>query len=129
MPGVTPAGAITNPRFQALINTQIYSTMPGSTLGRALNNSIAQNFRDSNGSYAPDWAEYQIQNLYHSSTIANDPTLSNSFGNDYIAGGSGDDMIFGGLGNDVIQGDGSIDYAGAGVPPCTSGSVGRAHLG
>src|SRR5258708_40342339 len=115
MPGVTPAGAITNPRFQALTSTQIYSTTPGSTLGRALNNSIAQNFRDSNGSYAPDWAEYQIQNLYHSSTIANDPTLSNSFGNDYIAGGSGDDMIFGGLGHHVLPGDRRPRYAAPGL--------------
>jgi len=135
-PGVTVvAGAITNPRFQALCGSQIYSTTAGLicggktfALGQAMNNGVALNYRDSDGSYAPDWAEYQIQNLYHSATIANDSTLKNSFGSDYIAGGSGDDMIFGGLGNDVIQGDGSIDIPGATTLMCTGGSVGRLQL-
>src|SRR5712691_3465996 len=127
IPGVTP-DMTKNPRFQALTGAQIYSTTPDSTLGQALNNRVAQNYRDSDGSYAPDWAEYLIQNLYHSSAIATDTTLSNSFGNDYMVGGSEDDMIFGQLGNDVIQGDGSIDISAANTLACTGGSVGRAHL-
>ncbi|HEX9549250.1 MAG TPA: hypothetical protein VF942_18055, partial [Acidimicrobiales bacterium] len=105
-------GDITNPRYQALAQTQMYSTTIGSTLGQALNDSHAQNYRDGDGSYAPAWSEYVIKNLYQSS----DPVLHALYpaGNDYIAGGPGDDMIFGQGGNDTIQGDGSIDYSAPG---------------
>jgi Ca2+-binding RTX toxin-like protein len=118
-------GDITNPRFQALTGTEIYSTADA-TLGQAQNNGVAQNYRDANGSYAPTWSEYVIATLYQSYALqaAND----NSWGSDYIAGGPGDDMIFGQLGNDVIQGDGSIDLAHtADSLSCTSGTVGAAN--
>ena len=49
-PNVT--GNITDPRFQALSGAQIYSTTDA-TLGAALNNGVAQNYRDSNPSQAP----------------------------------------------------------------------------
>jgi len=105
-------GLITDPRYQALAQTQIYSTTAGTTLGQALNDGHPQNYRDGDGSYAPAWAEYVIQNLYQSS----DPVLHALYpaGNDYIAGGPGDDRIFGQGGNDTIQGDGSIDYSALG---------------
>ena len=121
----TVTGDITNPRFESLTGTQIYSTADA-TLGAPLNDLLhPQNYRDANGTSAPDWAEYTIQNLYHSYAFqtAND----NSWGNDYIAGGAGDDVIFGQLGNDVIQGDGSIDLAGGAAMSCTSGTVGAAN--
>src|SRR5258708_6236560 len=117
-------GDITNPRFQTLSGTQIYSTATA-TLGQALNDGIARTYRDANGSSAPAWAEYQIKNLYQST----DPAIAppGSFGNDYIAGGPGDDMIFGQGGNDTIQGDGSIDYRpGTTLGSCLSGTVGAA---
>src|SRR5258708_8319816 len=114
-------GDITNPRFQTLSGTQIYSTATA-TLGQALNDGIARTYRDANGSSAPAWAEYQIKNLYQST----DPAIAppGSFGNDYIAGGPGDDMIFGQGGNDTIQGDGSIDYRpGPTLGSCLRGTV------
>ena len=117
-------GTTTNPRFQTLTGTQIYSLVTA-TLGWALNDGIARNWRDANGTYVPDWAEYTINNLYHSDTIAG--TLTNSFGSDYIAGGAADDMIFGQLGDDVIQGDGSIDLAPVVTLGCATGNVGAAH--
>ncbi|TMC80709.1 MAG: hypothetical protein E6J08_09445, partial [Chloroflexi bacterium] len=102
---------ISNPRFQTLIGTQMYSTS-GSNLGQALNDGVWRNYRDSNGMYAPDWAEYVIKTLYQS-TDPTDPSYAPpaSIGNNYMAGGPSDDMLFGGPGNDVMQGDGSIDYA------------------
>jgi len=123
--GSSAPGTITNPRFEALMGTQIYST-DNATLGAPLNNLLAVgNYRDGDGSSVPDWAEYAIHNLYQSYAIqaAND----NSWGSDYIAGGAGDDMIFGQLGNDVIQGDGSIDLPGGSAMTCTSGAVGAGN--
>jgi Ca2+-binding RTX toxin-like protein len=117
-------GAITNPRFQTLTGTQIYSLVT-LTLGQALNDGIARSWRDANGTYVPDWAEYTINNLYHSDAIAG--TLTNSFGSDYIAGGAADDMIFGQLGNDVIQGDGSIDVPATNTLLCVGDNVGASH--
>ena len=116
IPGVT--GDITNPRFQDLIGTQIYDTA-NATLGNALNDGIAQSYRELDGdgtgkltgTFAPDWAEYQIVNLYQSYAIQAATGGAQIYGNDYIAGGPADDTIFGQLGNDVIQGDGSIDLA------------------
>ena len=125
-PGVT--GDITNPRFQALSGRQIYSTN-NATLGQAQNDGVPQNYRDANGSYAPDWAEYQVMGLHQ--TYAVQAANDNSFGNDYIAGGPGDDMIFGQLGNDVIQGDGSIDLvhtdAAHALTCLSNGTVGAAN--
>ena len=110
-PAVT--GNITSPRFQALSGTQVYpSTGAPTDATNADNNTVWQNYRDGNGTYAPDWAEYTITLMDNS--FATQAANDNSFGNDYIAGGAGDDMIFGELGNDVIQGDGSIDYASGG---------------
>ncbi len=84
----------------------------GNDAGEVLVDGIARDFRNPDGSI-PAWAEYQIQELYHSAAIeAGDvPALVGSFGNDYIAGGAGHDVIFGQLGDDTIQGDGSIDGA------------------
>jgi len=117
-------GDITNPRFQTLAGTQLYSTSLG-TLGQALNDGIARSFRDGNGAYAPDWAEYQLWNLYQSDAFVTQ--YPNGWGSDYIAGGPADDMLFGQLGNDVIQGDGSIDLLPVQTMTCTSGYVGAAH--
>src|SRR5205807_3448418 len=114
------AGDITNPRFQALSGGQIYSTA-NANAGQAMNDGTAQNYRDGNGTYAPDWAEYVINTLYQSTDTAIVPTLS--YGNDYIAGGPGDDMIFGEAGNDVIQGDGSIDIKPTGTLPNSCGGT------
>ena len=103
-PGPVNPSAISNPRYQTLIGTQIYSTADA-TLGQPLNDGIAQGYRDANGTYAPDWSEYTIGYLDSSYAIQSAGT---TYGSDYIAGGAGDDEIFGQLGNDVIQGDGSI---------------------
>ena len=122
IPGVV--GDIANPRFQTLIGTQIYDTA-NATLGQAMNDGIPRAYRDGNGTYAPDWAEYQIVNLYQSYAIQAATGGAQTYGNDYIAGGPADDMIFGQLGNDVIQGDGSIDLAhNSGALGCVSGTVG-----
>ncbi len=134
VPGPVNPLAISNPRFQTLIGSQLYSTADA-TLGQAQNDGTPRNYRDANGSDAPDWAEYVIGDpaattptgLYQ--TYAVQAANDNSFGNDYIAGGAGDDMIFGQLGNDVIQGDGSIPAAGTVLSttalPCVGGTVGR----
>src|SRR5690348_14292832 len=121
-PGIT--GDITNPRFQTLQGTQLYDTADA-TLGRTLNDGVARTWRDSDGVYAPDWAEYVIGALY--STYAIQASNDNSFGSDYIAGGAADDMIFGQLGDDVIQGDGSIDLVHTTALSCASGTVGAAN--
>src|SRR5439155_17302615 len=83
---------------------------------------------------APSWALWRIHNLYHTVDIQNGVagslggnsdgfgrnmltgggSVTNSFGNDYIAGGGGSDEIFAQLGNDTVQGDGSIT-SGAGA--------------
>src|SRR5207247_4437447 len=67
-----------------------------------------------NGTYAPSWAEWRIEDLYHTAALEAAP--DNSFGNDYIAGGGGNDEIFGQLGNDTIQGDGAIEGKLLGAP-------------
>ena len=109
----TVIGDITNPRFQTLSGTQIYPTTGLPTdATNAFNSGLAQNYRDPNGTYAPDWAEYQITNLYQSTDTSVSPV--GSYGDDYIAGGAANDEIFGQQGNDTIQGDGSIDYSAAG---------------
>ena len=116
-------GSITNPRFRPLSGTQIYATT--TTVAPATDALIgavgtAQNYRDANGVYAPTWAEYVIENLFH--TLALQTLPDNSWGADVIAGGPHEDEIFGQLGNDVIQGDGSIDYAATG---CTTVGAAR----
>ena len=86
-------GNFANPRFRALVGTQIYDTSANTSAGSALVTAAWQ--VDPHASTF--WGDFQI-------------TLNDSnFGNDYIAGGAGNDEIFGQLGNDVIQGDGSID--------------------
>jgi Ca2+-binding RTX toxin-like protein len=97
---VTHRGIFTNPRFQALNGTQIYSTTLG-TAGQALVNGVQQ--LDPRGS--PRWGDYLISLL---DTGFNAP--AGTYANDYIAGGGADNMIFGEMGNNVIQGAGSIDY-------------------
>src|SRR5262249_25929067 len=87
----------------------------------ALNNGVAQNYRDANGMDVPQWAEYEILNLFHSTNPAISP--AGSWGDDYIAGGPNDDEIFAQLGNDVVQGDGSIDYSSG--DPCTNVGASR----
>ena len=108
-------GVITDPRFRALVSTQIYGK-DGVNAGvdqaeRAANTD--RNYRDPHGTYAPSWAEYEVKDLFHSEAEA---TLPGSFGDDYIAGGAEHDVIFGQFGNDTVQGDGSIDGAVAGSP-------------
>src|SRR5262249_26231046 len=78
------AGSITNPRFQALTGTQLYpidNNVNDAT--NALNNGVAQNYRDANGMDVPQWAEYEILNLFHSTNPAISP--AGSWGDDYIA--------------------------------------------
>jgi Ca2+-binding RTX toxin-like protein len=131
-----PLAAITNPRFQALLGQVIYSrndipaalqglaALPADQydVGKVLVDREARVLRylgDTIGDLTllPDWAEYQIINLFHSFAIEaqEDPEIvakfKNSFGDDYIAGGPGENMIFGQLGDDIIQGNGSIASA------------------
>ena len=114
---------ISSGRFQVLLGQLLYSraevpawlqgtaTAPsGNDAGEVLVDGIARDFRNSDGS-APVWAEYQVENLYHSADIEELGAETGGFGDDYIAGGADDDMIFGQLGDDVIQGDGSIESA------------------
>jgi Ca2+-binding RTX toxin-like protein len=107
-PFAMPASAVTDPRFQALLGQQIYSQQ-GANAGEPLNDGVARPLRYQDGSPLPDWAEYQILELFHSFAI--EASADGSFGDDYIAGGAGHDMIFGQLGDDTIQGDGSIQSA------------------
>src|SRR5262249_25616529 len=93
-------GNLTNPRFETLSGTQIYSTATA-TAGQVLVNGVWQ--RDPSG--APAGSDSRITLLDHANN-----TAANLYGNDYIAGGGGNDQIFGELGNDVIMGDGSIDF-------------------
>ena len=66
-PGPVNPAQISNPRFQELTGTQIYpSTGDPSDALLANNSGVWQNYRDPDGAYAPDWAEYLITNLYHS---------------------------------------------------------------
>ncbi|MDO8630793.1 MAG: calcium-binding protein, partial [Phycisphaerales bacterium] len=51
-------------------------------------------------------ASRDIVLLDHSTTATSD-----TFGNDFIAGGAHDDLIFGQLGEDTIQGDSTIDHS------------------
>jgi Ca2+-binding RTX toxin-like protein len=119
---------VTNPRFETLSGSQIYSTA-AATNGADQVDGTARNYRDPNGTYVPSIANWRIHNLYHSADIqagvsgslgaaavAGGTNVANSFGNDYIAGGAASDVIFGQLGNDTIQGDGSIAGALAGTP-------------
>ncbi|WP_353083073.1 calcium-binding protein [Tessaracoccus lapidicaptus] len=102
-------GDHTNPRFQVLIGTTIYSVSGGNTAGASQIDGTWQN--DPAGSTA--WSDFQITLLDHDADTESAATGSaaDRFGNDYIAGGAHDDIIFGQLGDDVIQGDGSIDTA------------------
>ena len=100
----------TDPRFQALQGTQIYSTATA-TAGQDLADNVSQ--LDPRGDpegrvrrvFAPVWGDYVITEVGHTAN-----SVAAYQGNDYIAGGAGDDTLFGELGNDVIQGDGSIDF-------------------
>ena len=109
---------ITNPRFQRLSGTQIYSTAATNSSGGDLVDGSARDYRDPDGVTVPAWAHWLIQNLYHTAALQAAP--DNSFGDDYIAGGADNDQIFGQLGNDVIQGDGSIDIVPLGTLPASS---------
>lgn len=113
---------ITDPRFETLAGTQIYNTAATNSSGGDLLDGIARNYRDPNGTSAPLWAHWQIQDLRHTAALAATP--DNSFGSDYIAGGADHDMIFGQLGNDTIQGDGSIEFSSTG----NYGAIGT-HVG
>jgi hypothetical protein len=121
-PTAMPDEAITDPRFQALLGQVIYSRtdlteaqmggpVPGQyNSGEALVDGTVRPLRYQDGTIdIPDWAEYQIVNLFHTAELESNP--DGSFGDDYIAGGPGHDMIFGQLGEDTIQGDGSIESA------------------
>lgn len=117
-----PTPDITNPRFQALLGSVIYSRTDltaaqmgapvptADTSGAALVDGEARDFRNQDGK-VPSWATYEIKNLYHSAAIELLGGKAGGFGDDYIAGGADDDMIFGQLGDDVVQGDGSIESA------------------
>lgn len=117
-----PTPDITNPRFQALLGSVIYSRTDftaaqmgapvptADTSGAALIDGKARDYRNQDGK-VPYWATYEIKNLYHSAAIEALGGKAGGFGDDYIAGGADDDMIFGQLGSDIIQGDGSIESA------------------
>ena len=114
--GSSAVGSITDPRFQALVEGRIYTRtdldsgnpdVHGDNSGEALVQGVPRDYRDTGG--VPDWAEYAIVDLFHSAAI--EASATNSFGDDYIAGGPNDDVIFGQLGDDVIQGDGGIEGA------------------
>jgi Ca2+-binding RTX toxin-like protein len=104
----TIGDGLANARYRALSGAeggQIYSTLPASA-GTVLVSSVASTIPGG----APFWERFNIELLDHDATTL---AASNTFGDDYIAGGAGDDQIFGQLGNDVIQGDGSIAYRSA----------------
>ncbi len=109
---------ITNPRFETLIGTLIYSRTDQSasagvpvpfadTSGELLIDGTPRNYRDPDA--VPYWAEYIVENLFHTFAIEAGTSHVGTFGNDYIAGGVGHDVLFGQLGNDVLQGDGGIE--------------------
>lgn len=119
---VGSTGDITDPRFQALLGQVIYSRTDltpaqmgapvpsANSSGEVLVDGTARPLRyQQDGTPIPDWAEYQIINLFHTAELESNP--DGSYGDDYIAGGAGHDMIFGQLGDDTIQGDGSIESA------------------
>ncbi len=120
-------GVITNARFQQLIAGRLYSrsdldfsnpAIAGDNSGALLIDGVARDFLLRLGIVVPDWAEYDVRQLWHSSTIeAGQHVVARaaSFGGDYIAGGPGDDVIFGQLGVDTILGDGDIESARAGA--------------
>ena len=96
----THLGDFTNPRFEDLSGTQLYSTAVA-TAGNVLVDGQPQ--LDPRGT--PTWGDYLIT-VVGSSYGAQ----LHYYGNDYIAGGPADDTIFGELGTDTIQGDSSIDF-------------------
>jgi len=77
--GSFPAAAIYDPRFQGV-------TGPMYALGDATGaqvDGLDHVYRDPAGGHVPDWAEYQIRNLYHD--FAREVSSDHSFGGDYIA--------------------------------------------
>jgi hypothetical protein len=92
---------ITNPRFETLAGTAIYTD---STFSDMVNvDGTPRAFRTQGGAYLPGWASWNVQ--YLDQNLGTDASRA---GNDYIAGGADDDEIFGQGGNDVIMGDGSV---------------------
>jgi Ca2+-binding RTX toxin-like protein len=89
----------TYPRFRALSGSVIYDAGDQDQVDDSVD------YTDPAG--IPAWANWDI--------VMNEPTRFDSYGGDYIAGGSGSDMIFGQLGDDTIQGDGAIE-TGTSVP-------------
>ncbi len=114
----THLGNFTDPRFEDLSGTQLYST-DVATAGNVLVDGNAQ--LDPRG--RASWGDYLIT-IVGSSYGAQ----LHYYGNDYIAGGPGDDTIFGELGTDTLQGDSSIDYisTGTGAGCATGGHPGAA---
>jgi hypothetical protein len=125
---------ITNPRYQELRGQMLYARndlpdylqgtdegplpdglpdLLADDVGYVLVDGVSQPIRHQDGDPPATWNEYEIVELYHSFDIEAGlvPGLENSFGSDYIAGGSDHDIIFGQLGDDIIQGDGSIESA------------------
>ena len=97
----TQSFTISNPRFEALAGTAIYTD---TTFTDTVNvDGNAQAFRTQGGKYLPGWASWTVQYLDQ-----NTGTNASRAGDDYIAGGANDDQIFGQGGNDVIMGDGSV---------------------
>ena len=118
---ISRVSTITDPRFEALAGTQIYTDTATTDTVNVTGTPL--NFRSESG-YMPAWDNWKIVNLDESDT-----TTAANYGNNYIAGGAGDNMIFGGQGNNVVQGAGSI--LGALNPPAVAvtqsatGSVGE----
>ena len=117
----TGAVDISNPRFQTLIATLLYSRSdlapsPSADASGVLQiDGTARNYRDPDG--VPYWAEYVIENLFHSAAIEAGMVGAGTFGDDYLAGGPQNDVVFGQLGDDVVQGDGGIEIADGGGTP------------
>src|SRR5262249_40384776 len=83
-------GDFTSPLFRALSGTQIYDGATGQAL-------VTQTWQlDPQGTSW--WSDFRLTLLDLGPAPA-----SNSFGDDYIAGGAGNDLIFGQNGDDVIQ--------------------------
>jgi hypothetical protein len=140
-------GSITNPRYQALLGQVIYTrhdlpaylqgltqtefdALNANNVGEVLVDGQARDIRHQDGSQVAAWNEYEIVELYHSFDIEAGLVagLEDSFGEDYIAGGSDHDVIFGQLGDDVIQGDGSIESA-VGAESLVNNRVAAAQAG
>jgi hypothetical protein len=132
----------TNPRFQNLSGTLLYTVLKTTGTGKALTNGTPQTDPTQTGTCYPGlkqechtwWGDFLsngnagkpgIQLSVPLGTTGVSPTLQDSTvkGADYIAGGPGSSMIFGESNTNIIQAHGSIDITDATAGTAGNGSV------